>query len=187
MQKGSVVIFILIGILVLAGVAGGAYYFGKSQTPKPQPQNQVVASQTPQQTVVPQATPSDETANWKTYNSYESDFSMQYPPNWTVKDRSQEIGRATNRFEGPEGYVDISFGKGFGGGCDTKYHVQIQVFGSTQDVCDIKNPDDTENFSGIFKEISTQTSFAAGGTVNVPVETNRQIILKIFSTFKFTN
>ncbi|MBI2018289.1 hypothetical protein HYS96_01145 [Candidatus Daviesbacteria bacterium] len=61
MQKGQVQI-ILIGILVLAVVAAGAYYLGRQTTPKPS-LAPVITSQTPQ----PSPSPTDETANWKTY------------------------------------------------------------------------------------------------------------------------
>lgn len=49
MQKGQALIFILIGILVIA-VVGGAYFLGKQSIIKPSP-NPVVTSQTPQPTV----------------------------------------------------------------------------------------------------------------------------------------
>lgn len=35
MQKGFARVLFLIGLLIIALVAGGAYYFGKSQTPQP--------------------------------------------------------------------------------------------------------------------------------------------------------
>lgn len=56
MQKGFAPIIILVGIVVLAGVAGGAYYFGKSQAPKPQLPNPVVTSQASQVTPSMQST-----------------------------------------------------------------------------------------------------------------------------------
>ncbi|MBI4035555.1 hypothetical protein HY383_01275 [Candidatus Daviesbacteria bacterium] len=70
MQKGFASVLVLIGILVLTAVAGGAYYLGKSQVTKPQPQNPVVVSPTP-----------DETANWKTYTS-QYGYSFKYPESW---------------------------------------------------------------------------------------------------------
>ncbi len=45
-QKGFTPIIILVGILILAGVVGGAYYFGKFNITKPQSQNPIVTSQT---------------------------------------------------------------------------------------------------------------------------------------------
>lgn len=43
MQKGQILIFVLVGILVIVGIAGGAYYLGR-QTNKPQLQNQLINS-----------------------------------------------------------------------------------------------------------------------------------------------
>ena len=79
-QKGSALIFILTGVLVIVAI-GGAYYFGKSQTQKPQnqPQNPIVTPQTPQAATVPTpSTTPDETANWKVYISTLG-FSIEYP------------------------------------------------------------------------------------------------------------
>lgn len=49
-QKGFSLISILLGVITVIGLAGGAYYLGKSQVSKPQPQSPVVISQTPQPT-----------------------------------------------------------------------------------------------------------------------------------------
>ena len=46
MQKGQILIFLLVGILVLAA-AGGAFYLGRQTTPTPSP-TPVITSQTPQ-------------------------------------------------------------------------------------------------------------------------------------------
>lgn len=64
MQRGQTGILILAGIVLLLAVASGAYYLGKSSTPKPSP-NPVVTSpastqrgeQTPQSTSIPIPTP----------------------------------------------------------------------------------------------------------------------------------
>lgn len=63
MQKGQAPVLILVGILIIIAVAGGAYYFGKSQTPKP-------------------TTTFDEIANWKTYTNKEYGYSFKAPPDW---------------------------------------------------------------------------------------------------------
>ena len=57
MQKGFAPILVLVGILVIVAVAGGAYYFGKSQAPESQTQNQIVVSKTPQPTISAQSVP----------------------------------------------------------------------------------------------------------------------------------
>lgn len=96
MQKGFAPVLVLVGILVLAAVTAGAYYFlkensptvyfGKSQVSKPQPPIPVVTSPTPQATPTPSSTP-DETANWKIYNSGDGNFSFKYPEDWIYETR----------------------------------------------------------------------------------------------------
>ena len=48
MQKGQGLILILVGVLVIAVAAGGAYYFGKSQVLKPQNPVVISPASTPQ-------------------------------------------------------------------------------------------------------------------------------------------
>lgn len=77
MQKGFMPILILVGILIITAVAGGAYYLGRLATSKPSP---APVSQTPQPTLstVPVT---DETVNWKTYEDLDLGFSLKYPFN----------------------------------------------------------------------------------------------------------
>lgn len=80
-------------MLLVAGVLiGGAYYIGTLKN-KPQTQNPVVTSQTPQPTIIPQttSTPSsipsptpDKTTDWKTYTHGLYGFSFKYPQLATV-------------------------------------------------------------------------------------------------------
>lgn len=77
MQKGQILIWIIVGSLLIA-LAGGAYYLGRSTSPKPQATP--VVSQTPQPTPSPSSSP-DETANWKTYTNSKYGYSVKYPPN----------------------------------------------------------------------------------------------------------
>ena len=65
--------YIIIGVLVVAGVAGASWYFAIKQ---PAPLIEVVP---------PEEVPVDETANWKTYRNEEFGFSIKYPPDWEVR------------------------------------------------------------------------------------------------------
>ncbi len=89
-QKGFAPILILVGILAIIAVAGGAYYFGKSQNPKPQPQATTTPSSIPDASREPNG--SAETANWKTYtgmtsknNGHQGQISIKYPPQWLLQ------------------------------------------------------------------------------------------------------
>ncbi len=78
MRNGFAGILILVGILVIAGLAGGVYYLGthKSATPVASP-NPVVTSIS--QPASPTSPIPDETANWQTYQSTNGKYSIKYP------------------------------------------------------------------------------------------------------------
>ena len=99
-KKGQSSILILVGILVLAGVAGGAYFLGKSTKSKPvkvvsqtQPISQPTSVSQPFQiTPAPSIdetvyTEASESANWKIYSS--STLSFKYPTNLTLEERQK--------------------------------------------------------------------------------------------------
>lgn len=94
MQKGFGIIYILIGILVLGLVAGGAYYLGKSTSPQPTPQPfYPPPSSTPSLPPLDKNLPilnktSDQTANWKTYTNQKFHYSLEYPSTWYIGEQS---------------------------------------------------------------------------------------------------
>lgn len=83
-------------LLVIIGVAGGAYYFGKSSVKLPSSssvsvstsQNSISPTQPPIKTTVsPSPTIIDETANWETYNGIS--YTFKYPSDWIT---SKDVG-----------------------------------------------------------------------------------------------
>lgn len=81
---------VLIGIVIIMVIAGGAYFFGKSQAPKSQ--NSVIISQTSQPTITSQPAPiPDETANWETYTNTKYGFSLKYPPDWYAWNSGNQV------------------------------------------------------------------------------------------------
>ena len=78
MQKGNILVGILIGLAVAGGLFG-AYYLG-TRNNKPHPQNPIITS-TPQPLTSPSPS-SDEAANWKTYTNKKYGFSIKYPQDW---------------------------------------------------------------------------------------------------------
>lgn len=96
-QRGFVPILILLGVLVVAGLAGGAFYFGRqtvsdlkiitSQTQTPSPT-------LPLQPPTPTPTP-DETAVWKTYEGQYptlGKYSIKYPSNFAICFKDPQSG-----------------------------------------------------------------------------------------------
>lgn len=80
-QKGLSQLFIILGTILVIGIVGGVYYFGKSQVFKPQSQNPTVTPPTSSSTI-------NEITNWKTFTSQTEGFVLHYPPDWTIEDTS---------------------------------------------------------------------------------------------------
>ena len=77
-QKGIssiVIILIIVGVLVIGGLF---WYYQKTLQIISQP--------------VPQVTPTDETANWQTYQNDEYGFELNYPKDWSVDEGCQKLG-----------------------------------------------------------------------------------------------
>lgn len=89
MQRGFVPIIILVSLLIIAGIAGGAYYLGKQASPKPSPAPVVTSpasrgEQTPQSTSSPTPgetvyTEAARSANWKTFKDEKFNFQVNHP------------------------------------------------------------------------------------------------------------
>lgn len=120
-QKGQAIILVLVGVVVLVAIAAGAYYFGKSQVPKAQPQTQqptVVSSSSPDASPVPNGTgetvytEQSRSANWKTFNS-NLGFSFKYPQSfWITSSETRkkdliEHGDAPPAPQGTVGFMQI--------------------------------------------------------------------------------
>lgn len=88
MSKGFSAVYVLVGILLVAAIAGGAYFLGRSG--KVEPVKMVSQSQpTAQPVSALQASPSaDETANWKTYTNNKMGFEIKHPDNYMVSEES---------------------------------------------------------------------------------------------------
>lgn len=115
-QKGYSLIFLLIGMVVLAGVAGGAYYLGKQTTPKSSPAP-VVSSQIPSPSTTTDASPvptgTEETANWKTYTNSKRGYEFKYPDSYKLK--AVETSTTARESVYLEKDAEYTVGGGFGG------------------------------------------------------------------------
>jgi len=89
-QKGFALVYLLIGVLILAAL-GGAIYFGKPPVKLPNtqqtsttttPQGQNDASSIPNDTGETVYTEDSRSANWKTFDDEDLGFSMRYPNTW---------------------------------------------------------------------------------------------------------
>lgn len=75
----KILLFILIGLVVIAGSVFVGIQIGKRQIPTQTAANSTDLSVTPSPTINP-------TADWKTYTSSEFGFTFKYPNDWEVRD-----------------------------------------------------------------------------------------------------
>ncbi len=138
MQKGFTPILILIGVLLIAGVAGGAFYLGRVSTPKLESQNPVFTSQS---SPTPTALHIDETVGWKTYTDEVQKFAIKYPSNYIRQDIELDGYYNSPIFYSPSLMYDES-GKIVEGNSMQVFITKYWEFGTGKEV--IKTLDDIE-------------------------------------------
>lgn len=80
-QKGSITLFVFLGLIIALGIASAAYYLGTKKASRPISSSTPIATpQTPQ----PSPTPFSTIAELKTYTNKTYGFSLQYPSRLTV-------------------------------------------------------------------------------------------------------
>lgn len=181
-QKGFTPIAVLLGIAVLLAVFWSVYYGGRrgllktAQVSKP-------SATTPASTV-------DATHDWKFYNNSEFGFSIAYPPTWSLRieperpSHDQELAHAF--IEGPEGKIQLDWGSGLGGACDPDGWVEVQTLIGIAQACYGVDQNGIHHWSGFTQRLSSTTGFGAFAQTNSSSEADKNTILKIFSTLKFT-
>lgn len=105
MQKGQTGILILAGVLLIAILVGGAYYFGRISSKQEVAKTQEKTTLTSEQTI---ATP-DPTVNWKTYIDINEKFLFKYPEEKYLKYllEIRRVEETTN--EKKRAYVSIQY------------------------------------------------------------------------------
>lgn len=187
-QKGFAPILIVL-LIAVVGIGGYLIYTNYSNDRSNQTKSSptpVVTTQTPQST--PSTTPADETANWKTYTNTKLKLEFKYPTSWIIKDLQKPSEEIDEKIEskGSEGDIDIvAWNEAYGGGCDTKDHIDFKIFGETQDICHNIN-NGIEFWNGMTKKLPTGYLMSIDSQANSPYQKNRDVVLKILSTFKST-
>jgi len=123
-MQNKTIPYTLIGILVIAGLAGASWYFVKRQStpapaeqpvpavkpPEAKPPEETPPVVTPpegQEKVPPEKAPADETANWKTYRNEKYGFEFRYPKEFAEDDKC--AAREVDENEISVGYsIDIA-------------------------------------------------------------------------------
>lgn len=171
-------IFIIVGFFFTVFIAAILAPSKEDNTDKQLPKvQQLTPTPTPfKQTI--------DTSSWKTYENKQIRFSFKYPSDWTitpVKDANNIVGIKT---QGLQGDITMLWGSGFGGMCPQGYE-EIQIQDETLNACHNFGVGGIEAWEQISKELAT-TSFQARAYANKPSTENRDTILAILSTFKFT-
>lgn len=137
-------------------------------------------------------------ADWKTYTDEDGYFTFEYPSDWKLSYSDPH----NNPYEGPsvkdrkdftvsgkEGHFAGIWIDQYGGGCDPEDHVSMMIGGKKEDFCDHKDSKTGEEVwssSGTELDSKSHLGLLWDVKANNPYSKNRDIILKIFSSFKFT-
>lgn len=109
----KILVFIVLGLIIIAGSIFVGIQIGKNQTPNQQP-IAVQPTASPTQTVVNPtvqpitSSPTDPTANWKTYTNSAYKFLIKYPSNWISKNYIPADNRIPYLYN-PDNEYTISF------------------------------------------------------------------------------
>lgn len=204
MQKGFSAVFLLVGVLVIALIAGGAFYIGRNTVPAPQNDSIQKAQINQTSNPTPEASSkqpepssvSDETTGWKTYSN--ANYSFKYPADWTLS-TSEYLNSVS--LTNPNKTVSITISEGqypYGYGGEVKFDkkdIKVMVSGKEYSVKE-NTTNDTEVFVD-FKLDSTKdyhVLFGTGYPGGFGGKTSKEdyynakpTILQILSSFKFTS
>lgn len=176
MQKGFPLILVTLVVIL------GGYFLYQQQTKSTQ------AIPLDQTTTQPSPT-ANETANWKTYTNTEAKVSFQYPLDWTVKEETPNVEYKRISIVGKEGQILLDYGAGFGGSCQTAYE-DFNIGNAQTQACHSTPSDGSEKWSlSTMKKDNVNfntISYSGSVVASSPYKDNRDLILKILSTFKFT-
>lgn len=126
------------------------------------------------------------TSDWQTYSNTEAGFSIRYPSGWQLETLPDQNNGALHgaSIKGTEGGVELYWGEGLGGGCTPEAIQTIKVAQGELPSCYGKNPDETEHWENISKNLPT-TSFSARAFTIDTTPSSHDIVLQVISTLSF--
>ncbi len=186
----KLLVFIIILLIILGG-SGWFMFLQSRQTVTPAVATSFV-NPSPVNTLIPTVdvptlapTLVVTTQSWKHYANQGAGFSFDYPPTWTVKDVDENsvkpIGASAT---GPEGFMSVLWGSGFGGGPCPSKHIVIQTRSGNMDMCD-STDNGKEYMSGSNDGPTYQINgitFMFKATINPPFSANKALITKILNS-----
>jgi hypothetical protein len=124
-----------------------------------------------------------DTSTWKDYENSNAKFSLKYPNSWNISDEKDNGSYKTIALIGSEGAIKISYGQGFSGSC-TATHDDVIIDDKESSACHVVNNDETEQWDFIIDDKTSSMGIFA--SAYAPYDQNRDIILNILYTIKFT-
>lgn len=121
-----------------------------------------------------------EFASWKKYTNIQKNFSIDYPSTWSYS--WDALNPRDVFFNGDNGSISIDYGDGTKSFCENGLG-DMKIGSETFTVCVHDVPGTRERWFLSNKNLGINITAIA----NNPTNKNREIILKMLSTFKFTN
>ena len=173
-QKGLAPIAVV--LLIAAAISGYLIYSGKIdliQTNQPKKITEIYNEPTDFSKVIK-------------YQSFDLGITAEYPASWALN----ELDPRVISFSGPEGQININKVDSFGGACIPEYE-KIKIDEEDFAVCYSIKDNGAEAWEQITKEFKVPIGEIRGVVINAYTnsssEAEKEVILKILSTFKFTN
>lgn len=125
------------------------------------------------------------TPDWQTYTNTEAGFSIRYPSTWKMEALPNQNNGALHgvSLKGAEGGVELYWGVGLGGACPEGFQSIKAAQGELQ-ACYGKNPDGTEHWENISKNLSATSVSARAYTMDT-TSSSRELVLQVISTLSF--
>ena len=135
---------------------------------------------------VPVATQTADMRDWKIYQDTKLGIYINYPQEWKIKETSYN-GLNETKLLGSQGEIVIIKGNSnlLGYGCTPKQYKKIQIQGRLLNSCHFENSNGSETWAILKKQIDNNMSFTIQAVANIPAIVNKNMILKILSTFRF--
>lgn len=107
-------------------------------------------------------------------------FSLNPPMEWSSKPTDGSEIYQTYRYEGSEGWLDVTCGDGFGGGCDSQYKTTVEINGSPVTGCYSKAEGKAFLSATYISSPKREVTFSFTSNLS-----NKKLLNNILSTFKF--
>ncbi len=187
-ERGFVPILI---VLIIAAAAGGYFVYtslrGASKTSDVAIPPTPVSVSTP--TTKPESASSGETKDWKIYTNTNGKFSIQYPPNWNVKETRTQLannpGNNQATFSSQEGQIVLGWDEPYGGGgCDGTKTLQLKEI--VLKGCDDIANNGTEYWGQFTYHADKNSPYSIHIYAEATSAKDAPLIRQIFSTLSFT-